>query len=82
MGADAEHDEPFRPLRSILISLGISKALPFHLAGFLDLVGCPVTDEHRFASPFDDDILSLGDTGELDLDFCEGEDISRDGHRA
>jgi hypothetical protein len=46
----------------------------------LDLVLCAVTDEHRLASPFDDDILALGDGREVDFDLRLGEHIGGGGH--
>ena len=36
---------------------------------FLDLGFCSVTDEDWLASPFDDDVLSFGDGGKIDLDL-------------
>lgn len=56
MGADPQHDEPFRLLDAVGISLRVSQGLDLDGVGFLDLVGCSVADEDGLASPFDNDL--------------------------
>lgn len=44
--------------------------------GLLDLRLGSVSDEDGLSSPFDDDVLALGDLGKVDFDFSHGEDVS------
>ena len=48
--------------------------------GLFDLVFGAVADKDGLASPLDDDVLALGDGGEVDLDFCLREHVGRGGH--
>lgn len=56
MGANPQHDEPFRLLDAVGISLRVSQGFDLDGVGFLDLVGCSVADEDGLASPFDNDL--------------------------
>ena len=51
-----DHDEPFGFLDPIRIRLRISQRFPLHILSFMNLVRSTMTDEDRFASPFDDDL--------------------------
>lgn len=46
----------------------------------LDLRLCAVTDEDWLASPFDNDVLALGDRCEVDLDFGLRQHVGGGGH--
>ena len=46
----------------------------------LDLVFSPMTDEHRLATPFDDDVLALRDGRQIDLDFGLGQHVGGGRH--
>ena len=54
---NTNHDQPLRLLDTVLIPLGISQRLDFHVLGFLDFVGSSVADEDGLASPFDDNLF-------------------------
>lgn len=56
MSANPQHDEPFRLLGALGISLRVSQRLDLYGVGLLDLVGCSVADEDGLASPFDNDL--------------------------
>ena len=43
--------------------------------GLLDFRLCPVADEDRFASPFDDHVLSFGNRSKIDLDLGLRQDV-------
>jgi len=74
--ADTQHHQPFRPLCSLLIRLGITQVLPICLSGLLDLIRGPVPDEHGLSAPFEDNILAFWDVGEFNFDFGHGQNIS------
>jgi hypothetical protein len=56
MCTNTQHDEPFWFLHPVGIGLGITQLS--YIEGFrrLDFVGGAVADEHRLASPFDNDL--------------------------
>lgn len=80
VGADTEHDEPLGTLDAVLIGLGVTETLPLGLTGLIDLALGAVTDEDGLTTPFDDDVLALGDGTERDLDLGLGQDIGGGGH--
>lgn len=80
MCADTQHDKPLGLLDTVLVGLGISQCGNVDLVGLLDLALCPVTDEDGLATPLDDNVLALGDRGEIDLDLGHGQDIGGSGH--
>ena len=47
---------------------------------FLDLIFCSVTNEDRLATPFNDNVLALGDRSEVNFDFSHGQNIGGRGH--
>lgn len=75
MSANTKHDQPFGLLGSRLIALGIPHALPVLSPSLLNLRLSPVTNEDRLATPFDDDVLALGNAGELDLHLGHGQNV-------
>lgn len=82
MGANTNHNEPLRLLRPVLISLRIPELLPVLAAGLLDFTGGTMTDEHRLATPLDDDVLSLRDARQVNLDLGHGENVGGGSHSA
>ena len=81
VGADAEHDEPLGLLGARLVALGVAEALEVGAARLCDLVGGAVADEDGLAAPLDDDVLALGDGGEVELDLGHREHVRGRGHR-
>ena len=55
VGANTEHDEPFRFLGTRLVGFGVAEGLDLHTTSFLDLVGGTVADEDGLATPFDNE---------------------------
>ena len=82
MGADTQHDEPFWILSTYVVGLRVTQCLDVDTVGLLNLVRGAVTDEDRLAAPFDDDVLALGDSGQVELDLGECENICGCGHGA
>lgn len=80
MCANAQHDQPFGLLYTILVGLGVSQGSNVNLVGLVDLVGCSVSDEDGLSSPFDDDVLAFGDGVEIDLDLGHSQDVGRGRH--
>jgi len=78
--ADANHDQPLRPLNTILILLGIPQCLDLDVLGLLDLVRGSVANEDWLASPFDKNVLALRDGAKIDLDLGHSQDIRGCGH--
>lgn len=76
MCAHAQHDQPLGLLHSVLVTLRIPERLPVGGFGLLDFVLSSMPDEHRLPSPFDDDVLSHRDVGQVDFDLGKGKDIS------
>ncbi len=56
VGADTQHDQPFRALNTVVIGLGVTEGLPLGLAGLGDLILGAVTDENGLTTPLDDDL--------------------------
>jgi len=75
-----QHDEPLRLLDSVRVGLGVTESLPLGALGLLDLIGGTVSDEDGLSSPLDDDVLALGDGGEIDLNLGLGQDICGSRH--
>jgi hypothetical protein len=80
VGAHAEHDEPLWLLRPLLVRLGVPERLPVRVASLVDLALRAVADEHRLSTPFDNDVLALRDSIDVDLDLGHGEDVGGRGH--
>lgn len=80
VGADTQHNEPFGLLHTDVVGLGVTEGLPVVRAGLLDLALGAVTNEDGLSSPLDDDVLSLRDRSELDLDLGEGENVRGGSH--
>ena len=59
--ADTKHDKPLWPLRPVLVALRIAELFPVLRPRLVDLALRPVTNEDGLATPFDDDVLALGD---------------------
>jgi len=78
--ADAQHDEPFGLLDAVCVGLGVTKLLPVVVLGLLDLIACAVADENWLAAPLDNDVLALGDGGQVDLNLGLGEHVGGSGH--
>ena len=81
MCADAKHNQPLRLLDSVLVALRVPESLPVDTSGLFYLIRGPVANKHWFTAPFDDDVLALGDAGELDLSLGKSEDVRRCCHR-
>lgn len=75
-----QHDEPLGLLDSVRVGLGVSEGLPLGVLGLLDLVCGTVSNKDGLASPLDDDVLALGDGGEIDLNLGLGQDICGSRH--
>ena len=82
VSADTQHHKPLWLLRPRLVAFRIPKCLPILRTRFVNFTLRPVSDEHGFTAPFDDDVLALGDVAERDFDFGEGEDVGGGGHGA
>ena len=54
-----KHDQPFRLLYAVFVRLGITEVLPVYLASFVNFILCPVTNENRLSTPFDNHLVSL-----------------------
>lgn len=59
VGADTQHDQPLGTLGAVLITLGVTEALPLDLTGLVDLTLGTVTDEDGLTTPLDDDLLMI-----------------------
>ena len=59
---------------------GVVEAIVLNVFGFLDLICCSVADEDGLASPFDDDVLALGDRSEVNFDLGLSKHVGRGGH--
>jgi hypothetical protein len=80
MRAHAQHNQPLGFLNSLLIRLRIAESFPIDILGLFDLVWGAMSDKDGLAAPFDDDVLALGNGGEVNLDFGHGEDVRGGGH--
>jgi hypothetical protein len=75
-----QHDEPLGLLDSVRVGLGVTERLPLGVLGLLDLFGGTVSDEDGLSSPLDDNVLALGDGGEIDLNLGLSQDICGSRH--
>lgn len=78
---NTQHDQPLRFLNTLVVRLGVSQRGNVDLVGLVDLVGSSVSDKHGLTLPLDNDVASLGNGSQLDLDLGHGQHISRGGHR-
>lgn len=78
--ADSQHDEPLWLLDTVGVLLRITERLNLDGIRFFDFGGGTVADEDGLTTPFDDDILALGDGGEVNLDLGHSEDVGGGGH--
>lgn len=78
--ADSHHDEPLWPLDTVGVLLGITEGLDLDGVGFFNFGGGAVADEDGLTTPFDDDVLALGDGSEVNLNLGHGKDVSGGGH--
>ena len=65
VGAHAQDDQPFRILNSLGIRLRIPKGSRVHRCNISNLLGGPVSDEQRLATPLEGHVLALRDVTKL-----------------
>lgn len=56
---DSQHDKPLRLLNTVGISLWVTQRFNLDAVGLTYLVGGTVADEHRLATPFDNDLKDV-----------------------
>ena len=67
VGAHAQDDQPFRILNSLGIRLRIPKGSRVHRCNISNLLGGPVSDEQRLATPLEGHVLTYGEGGQSEL---------------
>lgn len=77
MGAHAEHDQEFLVRCPLLVRLLVPELAHVHVVGNVDFVGGPVADENGLAAPLENDVLALGNGGQVNLDLGQGQHIGR-----
>ena len=77
MGADTDHDQPFRLLDPVFVRLWVFQVGIVVRAGRRDLVGAAVADENRLAAPFHGNALAFLDRAEIDFDAGQRQHIGR-----
>lgn len=80
MGTDTQHNQPFWVLDSVRVQLWVFQLGDVNLVGFLDLGSGSVSDEDWLTLPFDDDVLTFWDGGQLDFNLGHSQDISGGSH--
>ena len=81
MGAHTKDNDPLGVLHPLLVVLGVTQLSQVDALLCGDLLLCAVAYEQGFPSPLEGHILALWNIGQLDLDFGQGQDISRGTHR-
>lgn len=80
VGTDTQHDQPFRLLDTLVISLRVSQRRNIDLVGLLNLIAGSVSDENWLTLPLNNDVASLWDGSQLHLNLGHGQDIGRSRH--
>ena len=67
MRANANNDEPFGLLRTLLVGLGIAQVANHDRPGLFYLLLRAVPDEHRLATPRNHNTLTFLDSAKIDF---------------
>lgn len=80
VSADSDEDGPLRFLHPVEVVLWVPQFAQFDGGLLLDLLGRPVTDEQRLASPFEAHVFALWDLRQLHFDLRHGQDVGGGAH--
>lgn len=80
VSADSDEDGPLGFLHPVKVVLWVPQLAQFDGGLLLDLLGRPVTDEQRLASPFEAHVFSLWDLVQLHFDLRHGQDVGGGAH--